>query len=65
MSKKYTDEFKEEAVRLASEGFRVDTDKLGVPSGKISFIRMVRSSLQIDVLGFKFTVAKPLSPGKE
>ena len=48
----------EAQIELLPEGFKVDTSKLGVPSGKISFIRMVRSSLEIDVLGFKFTVQK-------
>ena len=34
----------------------MDVDKLAIPPGKISFIRMVRSDCQVDVLGLKFPV---------
>lgn len=43
-------------VRLLPESFAVDVDKLPIPSGKVSFIRMVRSDCQVDVLGRKLPI---------
>jgi len=48
--------FPEAPVSLLPEDFAVDVDKLAIPPGKISFIRMVRSDCQVDVLGLKFPV---------
>lgn len=42
-------------VRLLPHDFRVP-DELGIAAGKISFIRLVRSDHQIDVLGLKFPI---------
>lgn len=43
-------------LRLLPRGFAVDPGKLGIPQGKISFIRMVRSDFVVDVLGCKFPI---------
>jgi hypothetical protein len=48
-----TDEAK---LRLLPEHFTIDVDKLDIPPGRISFIRMVRSDCLVDVLGHKFAV---------
>jgi putative transposase len=48
--------FSDAAVRLLPDDFRLDVDRLGVSAGKISFIRMVRSDQQVDVLGQKFPI---------
>lgn len=43
-------------VRLLPDDFAVDIDRLGIPAGTISFIRMVRSDHQVDILGIKVPV---------
>ena len=46
------------SIDLLPEDFAADLANLGVPPGRISFIRMVRSDHQIDVLGHKFPVGE-------
>jgi len=43
-------------VRLLPDEFAVDIDRLAIPAGRISFIRMVRSDHQVDILGTKVPV---------
>jgi putative transposase len=50
--------FPEASVNLLPKDFTVDVDKLAIPPGKISFVRMVRSDCQVDILGLKFPVAE-------
>jgi len=48
--------FPDTNVRLLPDDFAVNVDRLDIPDGRISFIRMVRSDQHIDILGHKFPV---------
>jgi hypothetical protein len=51
-----TQMFPDTNLRLLPDDFAVNVDRLDIPDGRISFIRMVRSDQQIDILGHKFPV---------